>query len=164
MTTFLPGWRCPHVWGGAPLVVYKWSPKQCDMDMANSDQVVCFISCQGLCTQIEWLNLEFQFTATNFMTMAAKSSDLVDEMSEINLQMEGHADMPPQSARDLWESEASDSSPSHLPSWSPARRLPSSYPNTKYCLEICVTLTEELGAPTLSFLNGTHHERYTAWC
>ena len=38
------------------------------------------------------------------------------------------------------------SCPSHLPSWSPARRLPSSHPNTKHCLEICVTLTEELGA------------------
>ena len=67
-------------------------------------------------------------------------------MSAVNLQMEGHADMPPQSAKDLWESEASGSSPSHLPSWSLARRLPSSHPNTKHCLEICVTLTEELGA------------------
>ena len=25
--------------------------------------MVCFISCQGLCTHIEWLYLEFQFTA-----------------------------------------------------------------------------------------------------
>ena len=78
--------------------------------------------------------------------MAAKSSDLIDEMSGANLQMEGHAGMPSQSAKDLWELEASDSSPSHLPSWSLAWRLPSSSPNTKYCLEICVTLTEELGA------------------
>ena len=75
-------------------------------EVANSDQVVCFISCQGLCTQIEWLNPEFQFTATNFMSMAATCSDLVDEMSAVNLQMEGHADMPPQSANDLWELEA----------------------------------------------------------
>ena len=45
-----------------------------------------------------------------------------------------------------WESEALGSSPSHLLSWSPARRLPSSCPNTKHCLEIHVTLTEELGA------------------
>ena len=80
------------------------------------------------------------------MSMAAKLSELVDETSGANLQMEGHADMPPQSANDLWEPEASDSSPSHLLSWSPARRLPSSCPNTKHCLEICVTLTEELGA------------------
>ena len=55
--------------------------------------------------------------------------------------------MPPQSAKDLWEPEALDSSPSPSPSWSPARRLPlSSCPNTRHCLEIHVTLTEELGA------------------
>ena len=84
------------------------------------------------------------------MSMAAELSNLVDEMSGANLQTEGHADMPPQSAKDLWESEASDSSPSCLPSWSPARRLLSSHPNTKHCLEICVTLTEELGAVPLS--------------
>ena len=145
MTTFLPGWRCPHIWEGAPLVVYKWSPKQCDKDAANWNQVVCFISCQGLCTQIEWLNLESQFTATNFMSMVAKSSDLVDKTFGANLQMEGHLDMPSQSAKDQQESEALGCSPSHLPSWSPARRLPSSHPNTKHCLEIHVTLTAELG-------------------
>ena len=55
-------------------------------------------------------------------------------------------DMPPKSAKDLQESETLGSSPSHLPSWSPARRLLSSHPNTKHCPEICVTLTEELGA------------------
>ena len=78
--------------------------------------------------------------------MAAKSSDLVDKVSGANLQMEGHTDVPSQSANDLWESEALGSSPCHLLSWSPARRQPSSHPNTKHCLEICVTLTEELGA------------------
>ena len=78
--------------------------------------------------------------------MAAKLSDLVVETSGANLQMEYHADVPPQSAKDLQESEALGSSFSHLPSWSPARRPPSSHPNTKPCLEICVTLTEELGA------------------
>ena len=75
------------------------------------------------------------------MSMAAKSSDLVDEMSGANLQMEGHMDVPPQSAKDLWEPpEASDNSHSCLPSLSPARRLPSSCPNKKHCIEICVTL------------------------
>ena len=54
--------------------------------------------------------------------------------------------MPSQSAKDLWELEALSSSPSNLPSWSPTRRLLSSHPNMKHCLEICVTLTEELGA------------------
>ena len=78
--------------------------------------------------------------------MAAKLGELVDETSGGNLQMEGYVDMPPQSAKDLWEVEPSGSSPSHLLSWSPARRPLSRCPNTKYCLEIHVTLTEELGA------------------
>ena len=43
------------------------------------------------------------------------------------------------------------SSPSHSPSWSLARRLPPSHPNTGYCLGIYVTLTEETGVvPPLS--------------
>ena len=40
---------------------------------------------------------------------------------------------------------ASGSSPSHSPSWSLARRPPPSHPNTRYCLGIHVTLTEETG-------------------
>ena len=50
-----------------------------------------------------------------------------------------------QSAKDLWEPRTSDSPPYHSPSWSLAQRPPSGHPNTKYCLDICVTLTEELG-------------------
>ena len=53
---------------------------------------------------------------------------------------------PTQGVKDLWESEEEDSSPSHSPLWSPAQRPPSGHPNMKYCLEIQVTLTEELGA------------------
>ena len=78
--------------------------------------------------------------------MAAKLSDLGDRKSGANLQMEGHSDVPSQSVEDQQESEALGSSPSHLLSWSPARRLPSGHPNTKYCLKIHVTLMEELGA------------------
>ena len=146
MTTFLPGWRHPHVWELAPLVAYKWSPKQCDKDAVTSNQVVYIISCQGLCTHYKWPYLEFQLTATNAMSMAAKSRDLVDKMSEANLQADGHVELPTQSAKDLWKPEEEDSSPFHLPSWSPAQRPPSGCPNMKYCLEIQVTLTEELGA------------------
>ena len=83
------------------------------------------------------------------MSMAAKLSDLADRTFGASLQMEDHTDMPSQSAKDLWELEALGSSPSHSPSWSPARRLPSSHPNMRHCLEIHVTLTEELGAVLL---------------
>ena len=55
-------------------------------------------------------------------------------------------DVPSQSAKDLWESEASGSFPSCSPLWSLARRLLSSHPNTRHYLQIHVTLTEELGA------------------
>ena len=50
------------------------------------------------------------------MSIAAKLSDLGDRTSGTNLQMEGHVDMPSQSAEDQWELETSGSSPSHLPS------------------------------------------------
>ena len=47
--------------------------------------------------------------------------------------------------------QRTQSSPSHSPSWSPARRPLSNHPNTRHCLEIHVTLTEDLGAiPPLS--------------
>ena len=78
--------------------------------------------------------------------MGAKSRNLGDRTSGASLRREGHVDMPSQSAEDQQELEASDSSLFCLPSWSPARRLPSGCPNTNYCLEIHVTLTEELGA------------------
>ena len=70
------------------------------------------------------------------MSMAAKLSDLVDKTSGANLQVDGHAEVPTQSAKDLWEPEEEDSSPSCSPSWSPAQRLPSIHLNMKYCLEI----------------------------
>ena len=90
------------------------------------------------------------------MSMAAKLSDLGNRMSGVNPQMEGPMDMPPQSAKDLQESEALGSSPSHLPSWSLARRLLSSCPNTKHCLKIHVTLIEELGAVPHPLIPGWH--------
>ena len=77
--------------------------------------------------------------------MAAKLSDLVDKMSEANLQADGQVEVPNQGTKDPWETEEEYSSASLLPMWSPAQRLPSGFPNIKYCLEIQVTLTEELG-------------------
>ena len=80
------------------------------------------------------------------MSMVTKSSNLEDRTSGANLQTKGHADMPSQSAKDPRESGTLGSSPSHSLSWSPARRLSLNCPNTRHCLEIHVTLTEELGA------------------
>ena len=80
------------------------------------------------------------------MSMAAKSSDLVDKASGANHQTEGYTDVPTQSAKDPLEPEEEDTFPYCSPSWSLAQRPLLSHPNTKYCLEIQVTLMEELGA------------------
>ena len=88
--------------------------------------------------------------ATTITSMATKSSDLEDQMFGANLQMEGHMGMPSKSQKDPEEMGATGSSPSHLPSWSLARRPLPSHPNTSHCLGIHVTLTKKIGAvPTL---------------
>ena len=138
-----PGRRHPHVCKGSPLVAYKWSPNQCVKDAVNANQVVFFISCKGLCNQFIWLDPEFQFMATTIMSMAARSSDLEDWIYGANLQTEGHVGMESQCWKDPEETGALDSSPSHSPSLSLARGPLPSCPNTRYCLGIHVTLTEE---------------------
>ena len=70
------------------------------------------------------------------MSMAAKSSDLVDKMSEANLQVDGQVEKPPQGAADLRETEEKDSSPLCLLMWSPVQRPPLGCLNMKHCLEI----------------------------
>ena len=70
------------------------------------------------------------------MSMAAKLSDVVDKMSEANLQADGQVEVPTQGMKDIWETKEEDSSPSHLQMWSPAQRPLSGHPNMKYCLEI----------------------------
>ena len=54
------------------------------------------------------------------MSMAAKSSNLVDETSEANLQVDGQVEVPNQGAKDLQEMKEEDSSPSCSLMWSPA--------------------------------------------
>ena len=76
--------------------------------------------------------------------MAAKMSDRGDNMSEANLQADGLVERPAQGAADLQEMEEEDSSPHNLPMWSPVQRLPAGHLNMNYCLEIQVTLTDEL--------------------
>ena len=70
------------------------------------------------------------------MSMAVKVSDLVDETSEANLQADGQVDKPAQGVAYLWEMEEEDSSPHHLPVWSPVQRSPLGCLNMKHCLEI----------------------------
>ena len=77
--------------------------------------------------------------------MAAKSSDLGDKTSEANLQADGQAEKPAQGAVDQQEMEEEDSSPCNSPTWSPVQRLQLGSLNTIHCLEIGVTLTDELG-------------------
>ena len=85
------------------------------------------------------------------MSMATRSSNLEDQTSGANLQTEGHMGVQSQCQKSPEEMGALGSSPSHLQSWSPARRPPPSHPNTRYCLGIHVTLTEETGVvPPLS--------------
>ena len=80
------------------------------------------------------------------MSMATRSSNLEDQRSGANLQTEGHVGMETQCQKYPEEMGEMSSSPSCLPSWSPARGpLPNS-PNTRYCLGIQVTLTEDTGA------------------
>ena len=78
------------------------------------------------------------------MSMTAKMSDRGDNMSEANLQADGLVERPAQGAADQWEMEEEDNSPHNSQTWSPFQRLPTGHLNTNYCLEIRVTLTEEL--------------------
>ena len=68
--------------------------------------------------------------------MAAKSSDLVDKMSEANLQADGQVEKPAQGAMDLQEMEEENSSPLSLLTWSPLQRPPLGCLNMKHCLDI----------------------------
>ena len=77
------------------------------------------------------------------MSMATRSSNLEDQMSGVNLQTEGHLGMECQHQKGPGEMGALGSSPSCSPSWSPARGPLPNFPNTRYCLGIHVTLTEE---------------------
>ena len=85
------------------------------------------------------------------MSLTAKLSDLVDKMSEANLQADGQMEKPAQGAADLWEMEEEDSSSLHSSMWSPLQRLPLGCLIMKHCLEIQVNSKDELGdVPPLS--------------
>ena len=89
--------------------------------------------------------------ATIIMSMAARSSDLEDQRSGVNLQTGAHTGMESQCWKDPEEMGKMGSSLSCSSSWSPGRGLPPNHPNIRYCLGILVTLTKETGAvPPLS--------------
>ena len=77
------------------------------------------------------------------MSMAARSSDLDDQKSGVNIQTEGHTLAPSSSQNGPEEIEAFGSTPSHSPSQSLARKQMPDCLETQYCLEIQVTLTED---------------------
>ena len=74
--------------------------------------------------------------ATDFVLMAAKTSDRGNDMTEANLQTDGLVEGPAQGAVDWWEMEGEDSSPHNLPTWSPVQRPLTGHLNMNYCLEI----------------------------
>ena len=74
--------------------------------------------------------------ATDFVLMAAKTSDRGDNMSEASLQADGLAEKSAQEAADWQEMEEEDSSPHNLQTWSPVQRPLMGRLNTNYCLEI----------------------------
>ena len=78
------------------------------------------------------------------MLMAAKMSNRGDNMSEVNLQADGLVERTAQVAVDQGEMEEEDSSTHNLPTGFPVQRPPTGHLNTNYCLEIQVTLTDEL--------------------
>ena len=79
------------------------------------------------------------------MSMAAKTSDRGDDMTEANLQMDGLQERPAQRAVDCHEMEEEDNSPHNSPMWSPVPRPPTGRLNMNYCLSIQATLTDKLG-------------------
>ena len=81
--------------------------------------------------------------ATVFMPMSASSSDLPDQKPGVNIQTKGHTLTPPSGQIGLEDQEAFGSTPSYSPSLSLARKPTSDWPETQYCLDIQVTLTED---------------------
>ena len=80
--------------------------------------------------------------------MAARSSNLEDQASGVNLQADSHTDTTPKTIQEPQDEGALVSPPPCSLSWSPARRPLPDHPNTKYGLGIHVLLTEEVGAVT----------------
>ena len=122
------------------------SPTHHGGDVANASPIVSWFSCMGLCTWTDWIYAEFPFTATVFMSVAARLSDLDDQKPGINIQTEGHTLTSPSSWNGPEDPEAFGSTSSHSPSWSLVRKPTPDWPETQYCLEIQMTSTKDGGA------------------
>ena len=81
--------------------------------------------------------------ATVFMSMAARSCDLDDQMPGVNIQTNGYTLTPPRGWNCPEGPKVFGSIPSHSPSKSPARNLTPDWPETWYCLEIQVTSAKD---------------------
>ena len=141
VSTFFPGRKCPHICKGIHWWWIKWisnSPwKRCGY--CNPICILVFL-CRPL-HPIVWTHPGFQFTATVFMSMAARLSDLDEQKPGTNSQKEGHTLTPPSNQNGPEDPEAFGSAPSWSPSQSLARKP--EHPKTWYCLEIQVISTED---------------------
>ena len=81
--------------------------------------------------------------ATVSVSMTARSSNLDDQKSGVNIQTEGHTLTPPSIQNSPEETDAFGSTPSHSPSQSLVRRQTPGHPGTWYCLEIQVIPIED---------------------
>ena len=120
-------WRIPHWWhiNGDPINVKR-------MELMQTRWFVLFLA-RALAPNLNDSIQSFSSQLLISCQWLSNQVTLKDRMSGANLQMEGHMDVPSQSTKNLGESGALHSSPSCLPSWSPARRPLSSCPNTKHC-------------------------------
>ena len=90
-----PGRRHP-ICKGAPLVAYKQNANQCDKDIANANQVFFFLAgafAPDSCDLI-W---SFSSWPLQLCQWPPRSSNLEDQTSGANLQMEGHMNVLSQS-------------------------------------------------------------------
>ena len=75
--------------------------------------------------------------------MTTRSSDLDDQKPGINIQTEDHTLTPPRTKNGTKEEEVFGSTPSCSPSQYPVRKPTPNWSETRYCLEIQVTSTED---------------------
>ena len=124
-----------------PLVVERWISNSLWKRCGYGKPICFLIFLQGpLC--LNCMNLSrISIYSHCFVSMAARSSDLDDQKSGVDLQTEGHTLTPPSSQNGPEDPEAFGSAPSQSQSLSPARK-PDCH-EIQYCLEIQVISTKD---------------------